>query len=171
MYVIIHKLTEENLAYEMALFTEGKVPKRRHTEEWMHKAYKSEHSVIRTQLYMIYVYGAPSWVITHLVRHHIGITPFVSTQRTDRTGINRDELPQNAPVNACFLANAQAIINISRKRLCHKASKETRELWEMVKAEMECEDPILAEHMIRECEYRHECPEFKPCGYWRSNNE
>ena len=63
-------------------------------------------------------------------------------------------------------ANAQALINISRKRLCSCASKETREAWTQVKEAIAEIDPIMASKMVPECLYRGFCPEFmKPCGY------
>ena len=63
--------------------------------------------------------------------------------------------------------NAQAFINISRKRLCYGcASKETREAWEIVIAMLKEVDPILAEKCVPECVYRSFCPETERCcGY------
>ena len=63
-------------------------------------------------------------------------------------------------------ANAQALINISRKRLCNCASKETREAWKQVKEEVRKIDPVMADKMVPECIYRGFCPEFmSSCGY------
>ena len=63
-------------------------------------------------------------------------------------------------------ANAQALINISRKRLCSCASADTREAWKQVKAAIAKVDPVLADKMVPECIYRGFCPEFlSPCGY------
>lgn len=63
-------------------------------------------------------------------------------------------------------ANAQALINISRKRLCNCASKETREAWKQVKEEVRKVDPVMADKMVPECIYRGFCPEFmSSCGY------
>lgn len=63
-------------------------------------------------------------------------------------------------------ANAQALINISRKRLCSCASRETREAWQQVKAKIAEQDPILASKMVPECLYRGFCPEWmNSCGY------
>lgn len=63
--------------------------------------------------------------------------------------------------------NAQAFINISRKRLCIGcASKETREAWEIVIAMLKEVDPILAEKCVPECVYRGFCSETdRCCGY------
>ena len=62
-------------------------------------------------------------------------------------------------------ANAQALINISRKRLCNCASKETREAWNNVKLSVSKIDPIVASKMVPECIYRGFCPELKCCGF------
>lgn len=97
------------------------------------------------------------------------IEHFVATQRTDRTGINRDELEQGNLVNHECDANAQALINISRKRLCHCASPETRKAWQLVKDEVGKIEPELAKCMVKECVYRNGlCPEMFPCGYNKS---
>lgn len=94
------------------------------------------------------------------------IEHFVATQRTDRTGINRDELEQGSLVNHECDANAQALINISRRRLCNCASPETRKAWQLVKDEVSKIEPELAKCMVRECVYRNGlCPEMFPCGY------
>jgi hypothetical protein len=51
--------------------------------------------------------------------------------------------------------NAQAFINISRKRLCKGcASPETRQAWEIVIKALSEIDPILAEKCVPECIYR-----------------
>lgn len=98
------------------------------------------------------------------------IEHWVTTQRTDRTGINRNELPQGALVNHAAEADAQALINISRRRLCNCASKETREAWQMVKDKIAESEPELASCMVRECVYRNGlCPEMFTCKYNKSD--
>lgn len=87
-----------------------------------------------------------------------GIEKWIRTQRTDRTGINRDELPQGNEVEMEYEANAQALINISRKRLCNQASPETREVMQAIKEEVSKRDKFVAEVMVRECIYRRILP-------------
>ena len=65
----------------------------------------SEHSPIRALGVRWRWDGIKSWVATHWVRHVWN--SFVSTQRSDRTGKNRDKLPQDEPVNFRGEANAQ----------------------------------------------------------------
>lgn len=133
--------------------------------EWRKKILLCEHSPIRKLQVTVKCYDVKSWVATHFVRHHIGVEKYVQTQRTDRTGVNRDELPQGALVTLELDLNAQAIINISRKRLCMQASKETRELWKLILEEVKKELPELYEVCVPECVYRGFCPELYSCGY------
>lgn len=132
---------------------------------WKKTILLCEHSPIRKILFSWKWVNLKSWVSVHFVRHWVGILHWVSTQRTDRTGVNRDKSPQDAPVMHECEANAQALINISRRRLCHQAAPETREAWLEVKRVVEKHDPILASVMVPECIYRGFCPEFKSCGY------
>jgi thymidylate synthase ThyX len=85
--------------------------------------------------------------------------------RSDRA--EYDEVPnRNTPNNLRFDGNFQSFINISRKRLCGCASKETREVWNIIKDAIEKVEPELASRMVRECVYRGFCPERKRCcGY------
>lgn len=133
--------------------------------KWKRKILKAEHSPIRLLEMTIRIYDLPYWVSVHLVRHKIGIEHWVSTQRTDRTGICRDELPQGALVDHTIRLNAQALIAISRKRLCRQASPETRKAWEAVIAAVETVEPELAELCVPECVYRGHCTEMKSCGF------
>ena len=64
-----------------------------------------------------------------------------------------------------FEANAQSIINISRKRMCFQASKETREAWKEFLDELEKKEPELRLCCVPEGIYRGGCPEFKNCGH------
>ena len=136
------------------------------SSDWKRRLLLSEHSPIR-KLHIGWKWSdLKYWVSVHLVRHKYGIEHFVSTQRTDRTGISRDEMPQNSLVNHECEANAQALINISRKRLCHCASPETRQAWQKVKSEIALVEPELASSMVKECVYRNGlCPEMFTCGY------
>lgn len=148
-----------------AMNTIGKENGKYPTPEWKRKILRAEHSPIRLLEFDLRIWDLPYWVSVHLVRHHVGVTHFVATQRTDRTGIDRNELPQNAPVCHSMRINAQALINISRKRLCSQASPETRHVWaSLVEAIREVE-PEIADACVPECVYRGFCPEMYGCGY------
>lgn len=136
------------------------------SNEWKLNLLLSEHSPIRKLKISWRWEDLKYWVSVHLVRHKIGIEHFVSTQRTDRTGIDRNKLPQDSLVNHECEADAQALINISRKRLCNCASLETRQAWQEVKSKIAEVEPELAQCMVKECVYRNGfCPEMFPCGY------
>lgn len=146
------------------------------SNSWKAKILLAEHSPIRLLEYEWTWKNIQQWVTTHLVRHHEGCEKFVHSQRGDRRAIleeynvnSRDELPQGALNDMDMTANAQALINISRKRLCSCASRETREAWQQVKAKIAEQDPILASKMVPECLYRGFCPEWiNSCGYSRT---
>lgn len=128
----------------------------------------SEHSPIRTLMFEWEWINLPYWVGVHIVRHHEGIIHFVSSQRNDlQNKYDRRKAPQDSPVNHRCFANAQAILNISRARLCLNASPETRKAWMMVLEALEPYAPELVALCVPPCIYRNGfCPEvFKPCGY------
>lgn len=139
----------------------GKYP----TDSWKKQILLAEHSPIRKIKFSWKWTNLKSWVSVHFVRHKFGIEHWVTTQRTDRTGVNRDESPQSTPVEHECEADAQALINISRKRLCSQASLETRIAWKQVVDEVEKYDPVLASVLVPECVYRGFCPELNSCGY------
>lgn len=134
-------------------------------DKFKSKILLAEHSPIRSLIYCFKIRNLKSWVATHLVRHHVGIEKWVRTQRTDRTGVDRNELPQGAEVEMEIEANAQALINMARKRLCTQASPETREVMQAMKDEVSKRDEFLARVMVRECVYRGFCPEMNSCNY------
>jgi hypothetical protein len=128
----------------------------------------SEHSPIRLLNIRWRWTNIKSWVATHFARHWLGWDKFISTQRSDRTGVNRDELPQGSEVIYDGKANAQALINVSKVRLCNQASKETREAMEELKCSILPQEIELANVLVPSCIYRCGCPEFKECGFWKS---
>lgn len=160
------------LVLNKARRTIGKDPiEKEPSDEWKAKMLLAEHSPIRLIQYDWTWLSIKQWVTTHLVRHHIGVEKFVRTQRTDRTGVDRDELKQSSLNDMDMTANAQALINISRKRLCNCASLETRQAWKLVVEKIKEVDPIMAEKMVPECIYRGFCPEFiGNCGYSKTKD-
>lgn len=55
-------------------------------------------------------------------------------------------------------------INISKLRLCYKASYETRKIWMQVVEELRKIEPHLTAACVPQCIYRGFCPESKSCG-------
>lgn len=170
----MEKVTLWKRALNAARRTIGKNPlDKEPSNSWKAKMLLAEHSPIRLVEYEWTWSNIMQWVSTHLVRHHEGCEKFIHSQRGDRRAIleeynvsSRNELPQGATNDMDMTANAQALINISRKRLCNCASKETREAWKQVKEEVRKVDPVMADKMVPECIYRGFCPEFmSSCGY------
>lgn len=160
------------------------------SDKFKRKILLAEHSPIRLLEYDFTIEDIRQWVTVHLVRHHMGCEKFVHSQRQDindsieklvakiieifkREGLDRpgwrerDYLQQGEPNDMDMTCNAQAFMNISRKRLCYGCpSPETRLAWEIVIEALSEIDPILAEKCVPECVYRGFCPETdRCCGY------
>jgi hypothetical protein len=174
--VVVSKVTDWDFVLDTARLTINKERlKKEPSDSWKAKILLAEHSPIRTLQYLVEIRNIPSWVSQHIARHDafayhtvrecINDIHFVGTARSDRTGINRNDLSQSAPVNHTIFLNAQDVMNISRKRLCSCASKETKDVWAMVVNKINEINPILADKCVKECIYRGFCPEIKGCGY------
>lgn len=132
---------------------------------WKRRMLLSEHSPIRQMSISAKWVGLPYWVSVHFVRHKIGIEHWVRTQRTDRTGVDRNSNTQDAKVEHEILASYQSVIAISRKRLCKQSAKETQEAWKLFLNEVEKVEPELSKTCVPDCIYRGWCMEYKSCGY------
>lgn len=154
------QIIKDNALFTIHKFGGGQYP----TSKWKRKILMAEHSPIRSGRLIVEVHDIPSFVIGHFVRHNVGFTPFVSTLRDDRTEYDEGKVPDRLTPNSLrFDGNFQSFINISRKRLCGQASKETRDVWAAIMAAVaECE-PELYYHCVPECIYRGGCPEFTMC--------
>ena len=159
------------------------------SDSFKKKILLAEHSPIRLLEYDFTIEDVRQWVTVHLVRHHEGCEKFVHSQRQDinadienitkkvievlaDAGMlkdgwkERDYMFQGEHNDMDMTCNAQAFINISRKRLCACASPETREAWKLVIEMLKEVDPILASKCVPECIYRGFCPEGRRCcGY------
>lgn len=166
MKIEITRVTDWQRVVDAARFTQGKKSLGREpSDEFKKQMILSEHSPLRELEFDIKVYDIPYWVSNHFVRH-VHAQPFVSTSRPDITDskISRHEMRQDDLVNLQLSLNAQEIINISKLRLCNKASKETREVWYDVIDELAIIEPYLASACVPQCVYRGFCPEPKSCG-------
>lgn len=167
MKVTVTQDTPWSRALDAARRTIGKEPLHKEpSDNWKAEMLLSEHSPIKLVEYAIHFQGLRQWVGVHLLRHEHAL-PFIHSQREDRRKLNcsRDELPQGSENDQDFIVNAQTLINISRKRLCFRASKETREAWKAVKAEVAKQDRVMADKMVKNCVYSGFCRELKCCGF------
>lgn len=158
MQVIVAKITDFALMNKACGYTINK----QNVAPDPYKMYKSEHSPIRTQMFVVEMIDIPTFVSAHFARHPVGITHFVKSNRADRPSYTGDT-GRNHPVNHMMLANAQALINMARKRLCNKASTETIRVMLAIKNGVALADPALAKAMVKDCDYRGDCHELRPC--------
>ena len=166
MKVEITKVTSWKDVLNAARFTQRKNPLDKEPSlEFKKKIIKAEHSPLRCLMFNIDFYDIPNYTMVHLVRH-VHAQPFVSTSRPDIDGkqIPREEQKKIDPVNMRLFLNAQEIIAISRARLCTRAEKETRRIWNLVIEELRKQEPELAAACVPQCIYRGFCPEFQSCG-------
>lgn len=140
------------------------------SDEWKQQILKAAHSPIRTLVFTIRL-TIPYFVSVHLVRHKIGIEHYVQSQRNDRqTDYDRELAPQNAMVSHIIEVNAEQLMFMSHRRLCGQADATTRFVMTHICREVERTNPEFKGHLIPMCEYRHECPEFRSCGYWEGKH-
>ena len=135
------------------------------SSQWKRRLLLAEHSPVRKIIINWKWYDLLWWVQTHFTRHKFGVEWFVQTSRSDRTGVDRTSLAHSSPVDVEGEANAQAIINISRKRLCNQASKETKEAWKAFLESIKEIEPELYAVCVPDCIYRGWCYEYNSCKY------
>lgn len=124
----------------------------------------AEHSPIRDIIVKWRWADMPHWVTVHWARHKW--EKFIRTQRSDRTGVPREKLPQDEPQTFVGEANTQHLIDTFRKRLCYTASPETRKYAEDLKITLYDTQPEISEVLVPNCVYRGGCPEIDGCGFW-----
>lgn len=166
--VRVERVTDWPLVKRLALATIGRkaIEGKPIDRKWVLKMLLAKHSPLRGLQFLITM-KIPYWVSVHLVRHKIGIEHFVTTQRDDRTmaTVPRSQKPQGAMVEHVALVNAQAILEISDRRLCFEASTETQLSWATVKTEIAKIEPQMAALMTPPCVKQGVCTEWTDCGY------
>lgn len=139
------------------------------TDEWKEKLLIARHSPLRIGTFLIQIEDIPFYVMGHLVRHNVGVTPFVSTSREDRTGVPREERKQTDLVSMQMVCNIEALMNISEKRLCTCADKETLKVWKAVLEEVKKCDEAVYEKCVPSCVAHGGCIElFGDCTYYEN---
>ena len=154
--------------YQCALGTAGKDTDEQPSERWLHRILEARHSPIREMVFRFELRDIPYWVSVHLVRHHVGVNCYVESQRNDRqSNYDRNAARQDAPVTMRMSINAEALLNLANKRLCQQASKETRQVVQMMCLEVLDVCPEFEGLLVPMCEYHGgKCHEMKPCGRW-----
>lgn len=141
------------------------------TDEWKRDMLKCKHSPIRTLMFTIEM-KIPYFVSVHFSRHKFGVEHYVQTQRNDRqSNYDRELAPQNSMVSHTMDINAEALMNMSHKRLCGLADPTTRYVMTKVCQAVSKACPEIEKELKPMCEYLHECPEIKPCNKSRGDEE
>lgn len=161
------KFTDESFLH---IANESTMRHEKQSNQTLNSAYMSEHSTIRTQKFSIILKNIPLFVAQHYVRHSIGNTYFMGSQRHDNNGKNEGRW---TPTSLTIDTNAQSLIQLARTRLCECCSKETITITETIILGLEKIDPALAFFMVPNCVYRNGiCKEGKRgCGKvsWKLN--
>ena len=150
-----------------ALVTIGKQAINPPSREWKHAILEARHSPIRYLRYSFFI-ECPYWASVHLCRH-VHAQPYVKSQRNDRQDeYDRNDAPQSAPVSMIYDVNAEELQVIANKRLCLKASQETRQIVQAMCKLAEEATPELHGLLVSLCEHcGGVCHEMEPCGRYQ----
>jgi len=173
MQVNVKMLTNPYAILDDAMFTQGRKPIYGNIAHFYKQAIISEHSPLRSVLYRVDFYGIPYYAHVHLVRHHVGVQPIARSQRPDAMNpvdYDRNKAPQDTPMDLRLILNAQAILNIAKKRLCLKADQVTYRAVKLMKEDLAQSKALFSQLLANACRPACEwqgniCHEvFKPCG-------
>ena len=154
---------------EACMTTISKEAKNMPTKEWRRKLLICEHSPIRRSEISWKWKEIPYAISTHFARHHQGCEKFIGTERTDRTGIDREQRSQMNTIPMEMDANIQALINISAKRLCMCADPITIEYWKALLEEIKKYDEDVYWACVPQCIRCGGCVEpFSKCEYYNA---
>lgn len=152
------KIYEENEAKEPSIETKKKY-------------LKADHSPVRYLQFIIRM-NIPYCDSVCFCRHKTGVEHYVQSQRNDRQEkYDRYQEPQGHMVSHVMVVNASELMFIARKRLCHVASKNCQKIMGMIRKAVLATNPEFEDVLVPQCEYLHECTEFKSCGYWAARKE
>lgn len=149
-----------------ALVTIGKEAINPPSEKWKYDILKARHSPIRYLRFSVYFENLPSYIATHLARHSHA-QPFIKSQRNDRqSDYDRNTAPQAAPVNMIWDLNAEELMIVANKRLCHKADTYTTKVIQIMCDKIIGFCPEFKDFLVPMCIYNNECKEMKSCGWF-----
>lgn len=141
------------------------VPKKPPTSKLLRDVLHARHSPIRVLNFAFLIEDIPSNIATHLARH-VHAVPFVSSLRNDRQDkMDGDKAPRDTPVDMIFYCNAEELMTVQNKRLCGRAAKKTREVAQMMRAEVIKAMPEIERECVPMCVYHGGvCHELQSCG-------
>ena len=155
---------------EGCMATIGKAAGKTPSKEWKRKLLICQHSPIRRGNISWKWSDIPFCIMGHVVRHHVGCTPYVSTSRADRTEIkDRSQRSQMDSVSMEMDANIQSLIDIAGRRLCMCADPTTSSYIEDLKEQIEKYDDTVSWAMVPQCVRAGGCCEpFGKCEYYKN---
>lgn len=149
--------------------TIGKQAKKEPNSEWKRKLLVCQHSPLRRGNISWKWEEIPFYSMGHYVRHHVGCTPYVSTSRSDRTNIPREERKQTDNVSMQMDANIQSLIDMAGRRLCLQSDKITIAYMKSLVDEIRKYDEDIAWRLVPQCINYGCCIEpFGQCKYFDS---
>lgn len=164
MQIDIKQLTNAELVNELGGSTSHK------KMNWpIVKWLASEHSPIRGLVFRVKFHAIYKCASDHLARHKHGVEHFIETHRPDslaKYGRTDEALDRGRFTRRdhTMIINAQALINMSKKRLCSAAEIYTIKAMKALKSEISKVNPEMASMMVPECIYRAGiCPEGSNC--------
>ena len=160
------------------------------SQQFKESILRSQHSPIRGLIFEVFFESIPYHITQQFSRHHIALESspnmyfcedirptdmehFIQTSREDRTGRPRSERHQTDPVQYRFRANAQGLIDASKKRLCMAADPDAVKNWMDVKNGIRNLCPELAKRMQPQCVCIGFCPEdprLVKCRFSKTEN-
>lgn len=139
------------------------------SQEWKRKLLICRHSPIRRGVISWKWENIPYAISTHFARHHEGCEKFIGTERTDRTGVDRESRSQMNYVPMEMDANLNALMNIAEKRLCMSADPTTIEYMKALVEKIREYDEDIAWSMVPQCVRCGGCVEpFGKCEYYKN---
>lgn len=168
MTITARFLTDPQYSYDCARWTSNK-PSKELTVETFQSFLESEHSPIRACILEVNMFDIPYFSSVHFTRHKIGVEHYVTSNRPDRAGKERSV---DDKVNHRMVINCQALISMARRRLCYKASAETRSIMldvQQLIADISEYGQVLSNALMPDCRYRKHCHELKSCGWYERN--
>lgn len=156
------QLGDWQLVRNVARLTQGKGPIFTPvSEDFKRKMIISRHEPLKLLNYVLTI-ECPQWVTGHFVRHKHSLH-FVESSRSDLTGRSRD--PERIIQYVCT-ANPVGLMDMAEKRLCARASEETRQTMQLIVEEIQKVEPFLASRLKPACVVKGYCPEqFSSCGF------
>ena len=149
----------------------GKIPKDPPSSRLLRDTLDARHSPIRVLNFAFLIEDIPSNIATHLARH-VHAQPFVGSLRNDRQDeFDGDAARRDTPVDMIFYCNAEELMTVANKRLCHKAAEKTREAVRLMCEAATEAMPELKGLLIPMCEYRGGCHEINGCGLFERRSK